>query len=106
MGNNEVTYSYAAILTETGQNATTPFIYNTETNIDGEPVPPFNYAVLRVRVKNNQRSTSVEFKNYNDALKRYFNILAADLQDEEVTFNFGAIVNSEGEIIESKVFNN
>lgn len=102
--NNEVTYCYAGILNDEGKNAIEPFMFNANANEYGVAPNPFNYAVLRVRVKDGQRSTSVEYKSYDEAIKRYFAILAADLNDETVTYNMCTIVDSNGYIIEARSF--
>lgn len=71
---------------------------------DGELMYPFKYAVLRVTIKDGGRQNSVEFKTYLEAIKRYFNILAADIDDTELSFNLCTVINGEGEIIEGRGF--
>lgn len=38
------------------------------------------------------------------ALQRYFNIIAADLADAEITYNAAYIIDSNGLMIEGRVF--
>lgn len=104
LSNNEITYSYVAILNEEGHNAIEPFVYNTMPETDGEVMYPFKYAVLRVRIKDGERQNSVEFKTYLEAIKRYFSILAADIDDTELSFNLCTVINGEGEIVEGRGF--
>lgn len=105
LNNAEVTYAYCGILKEDGKNAVDPFMFNAAST-EFIPAPnPFKYAVLRVRVANGQRSTSVEFKEYQEAIKRYFAILAADLGNDEVTQNMCSIIDGNGYVVEARSFN-
>ena len=106
LGNAQNTYCFATILNDWGQNIVEPFYYCSEEPIDEtEENLPFDYAVLRVRVKNDQRSTSVEYKtNQEEAFKRYFTILATDLDDATVTYNMGAVIDPRGSVLEGKGF--
>ena len=104
LSNSDVTYCYAGILNDEGKNAIEPFTFNADATDYVPAVNPFKYAVLRVRVKNDQRSTSVEFKEYEEAIKRYFAILAADLSDDTVTYNMCTVIDSNGYITEARSF--
>ena len=104
LANNEITYCFAMLLNEHGKNMVQPFYFSTMRNEMEEEAFPFDYAVLRVRVKEGQRSTSVEFKTHEEAVRRYFNILASDLTDNTVTYNMGAVITSQGDILESRAF--
>ena len=104
VGNNDVTYSYSTILDEEGHDIVAPFVFNPSADIEGEGTVPFLKAVLRVRVKNGQRSTSVEYLDHANAIKRFFAILAADLQDEEVTYNMACVLTPSGHIDEARAF--
>ena len=67
---------------------------------------PFDYAVIRTFTNaNGQISNSIEFKNFNEAQKRYFNIIATDLQNNQLTFNMAAIIDGDGNVIEGRSFN-
>lgn len=103
LGNQSVTYCMTLVL-DGGFNFAQPAFVYTQHDQDGDPVNPFDYIVIREFVKSDQLSTSVEYKTYEDAFKRYFNILAADLQDDNITYNCSAIISSDGTIIESKQF--
>ena len=104
LGNAEVTYCYAGILKDDGKNAIEPFTFNAAATEYVPAINPYKYAVLRVRVKDGQRQTSVEFKEYQEAIKRYFSILAADLGDETVTYNMCTIIDSDGYVTEARSF--
>lgn len=104
LNNSEITYCYTALLHEEGYPMLTPFKYSIEQTEDGDDISPFEYVVARVKIKAGQRSTSIEYKNHIEALKRYLNILATDLQDEEVTYNMAVIINSNGDIEEYRAF--
>lgn len=107
VGNNEVTYCFSVIINEAGNYATQPFVYanlgfNDETE---EPIYPFEFLVYRLFIKNGTLSSSIEYKNYREAHARYFNILAADLQNAEITFNMGGIISAAGDLLKNQSFN-
>lgn len=105
LSNNEVTYCFSVIINEEGHYAVSPFIFNTEPNDEeGHEMYPFEYLVYRIFIKNNSLNSSIEYKNYREAHARYFNILAADLQNAEITFNMGGIINAVGDLLENQSF--
>lgn len=63
------------------------------------------YTVIRIFFKGEQKQNSVEHKDtYNEALQRYFNIIAADLANAEITYNAAYIIDSNGLTREGRVF--
>lgn len=104
LGNAEVTYCYAGLMGDGGRYVTEPFIFSVEKDSEGYPVTSFENIVIRTYTVNGQASNSIEYKNFNEAQQRYFNIIAADLQNANASFNMAAILNNHGEIIESRSF--
>lgn len=104
INNVDITYSYTAIMDENGNILGEPIIFTTVYDEEGQPVAPFNYIVIRIRIKNNALNNSIEYKTYDEAYKRYFNIIAAGLQDNEVSYHVTALINSAGDVIESRAF--
>ena len=65
------------------------------------------YTVVRQFFKNGSETHSVEVKlTYEEALQRYFNIIAADLADSTITYNAAYIIDSNGTMLEGRVFGN
>ena len=71
------------------------------------------FMLLRFFEKKNQMAHSIQyfFPNYADpsieymnAVKRWFNVIAADLNDEEITANGAVIFDSLAEVKESRYF--
>jgi hypothetical protein len=63
------------------------------------------YTVIRQFYKGATETHSVEVKADKDAaLQRYFNIIAADLADATITYNAAYIIDSNGLMIEGRVF--
>lgn len=63
------------------------------------------YTVIRIFFKGEAETHSVEQKDsYDAALQRYFNIIAADLQNAEITYNAAYIINSGGTLLRGEVF--
>lgn len=63
------------------------------------------YQVIRIFHKGENKSHSVEyFDDYNSALQRYFNIIAADLANDQVTYNAAYLIDSESNIIRKERF--
>ena len=63
------------------------------------------YQVVRVFIKSGKETHSIEFKEDRDeALQRYFNIIAADLASADITYNAAYIIDSNGLMIEGRVF--
>ena len=99
-----VTYCAALLLNDQMQLVVSPFYYSVTTDAIGDPHALFENLVGRVIVDNNGYRNSIEYKNLEEAYKRYFNIIAADLQDENITYNGAFIVDRVGRIIESRSF--
>ena len=67
-------------------------------------MPDF-YTVVRKFYKGTAETHSMEDKPDKDsALQRFFNIIAADLADASITYNACYIIDSNGVMIEGRVF--
>ena len=104
VGAAAVTYCAAFLLNDQMQLAVSPFYYSVNTDIIGDPHAPFEYVVGRVIIDNNGYRNSIEYRNQEEAYKRYFNIIATDLQNENITYNGAFIIDRVGRIIESRAF--
>lgn len=63
------------------------------------------YSVVRIFFKGDAETHSVENKGtLLDAQKRYFNIIAADLANEDITYQAAYIIDSNGMMVEGRVF--
>ena len=63
------------------------------------------FQVIRIFFKGATKSHSVEYHDsYESALQRYFNIIAADLANEQVTYNAAYLVDNDGNMIRRDVF--
>ena len=63
------------------------------------------YQVIRIFFKGENKSNSVEyFDNYLLAQARYHNIIAADLQNQEVTYQGTYIIDNGGNMLERAIF--
>ena len=63
------------------------------------------YTVIRLFIKNGSETHSVEIKQDREsAVQRFFNVLAADLADSGITYNACHVMDSNGLMIESRVF--
>lgn len=63
------------------------------------------YQVIRIFFKGATKSNSVEyFDDYNAALQRYFNVIAADLANNEVTYNAAYLIDNIGNVLRKDVF--
>lgn len=63
------------------------------------------YTVIRQYFKGDSETHSMEIKeDRTEAIQRYYNILAADLQNAEITWNAAYIIDSTGLMIEGRVF--
>ena len=64
------------------------------------------YVVSRLFFKGEKETHSMQiFSTYEEARKRYYSIIAADLQDTEITYQMANIVSSDGFIRDMQVFN-
>lgn len=63
------------------------------------------YSVIRIFFKGEAETHSVQqFDTLQDAQKRYFNIIAADLADASITYQSAYIIDSNGLMMEGRVF--
>ena len=63
------------------------------------------YSVVRIFFKGEAEAHSVEHKStLLDAQKRYFNVIAADLANEDITYQAAYIIDSSGMMVEGRVF--
>lgn len=63
------------------------------------------YNVIRQFFKGETETHSMEVKADRDtAVQRFFNILAADLADAAITYNSAFVIDSNGVMIEGRVF--
>lgn len=63
------------------------------------------YTVVRQFFKGDVETHSVEVKQtLDEARKRYFGIIAADLNDNDITYQAAYIIDSTGMMIEGRVF--
>lgn len=63
------------------------------------------YRVDRLFYKDGVETHSMQvFDNYEDARKRYFNLIATDLNDDAITFQMADIISSEGVMLECVSF--
>lgn len=63
------------------------------------------YNVIRQFYKSGTETHSVQvFTDYDSALQRYFNVIAADLADSDITYNAAYLIDSTGLMRESRVF--
>lgn len=63
------------------------------------------YIVNRFFYKGEEETHSTQiFTSYEEARKRYYNIIAADLQDESITYQMAIILSSDGITRDVQVF--
>lgn len=63
------------------------------------------YQVIRIFFKNEIKSNSVEyFNNILQAQQRFHNIIAADLQNQEITYQGTYIIDDIGNMIDKAIF--
>ena len=63
------------------------------------------YTVVRQFFKGAEETHSMEVKQtLQEAMQRYFNIIAADLGTPDITWQFTAIIDSNGQMLEGRVF--
>jgi len=64
-----------------------------------------NFAIIRIFYKGDKETHSVEFKDsYFEAQQRYYNIIATDLANPDVTYQAAYIINAAGLMLDGKVF--
>jgi len=63
------------------------------------------YIVNRLFYKGEAETHSTQmFKTYEEARKRYYNIVATDLNDDAITYQMASILSSEGMLLDIQVF--
>lgn len=63
------------------------------------------YSVIRIFFKGETETHSVQqFSDLQSAQTRYFNMLASDLGNEEITYCSAYIIDSNGMMVEGRVF--
>ena len=63
------------------------------------------FTIIRQYFKGSTETHSVEIKtDRNQAVQRFFNILAADLADATITWNAVYVIDNKGNMIEGRVF--
>lgn len=63
------------------------------------------YRVDRLFFKGDKETHSIQlFDSLDEARKRYFNIIATDLNDPDITFQQADIVDANGMMLECRVF--
>ena len=63
------------------------------------------FAIIRIYCKGDKETHSVEFKDtYLEAQQRFYNIVASDLANPDVTYQAAFIINASGLMLDGKVF--
>lgn len=63
------------------------------------------FAVIRIYYKGDKETHSVEFKDsYFEAQQRFYNIIASDLANADVTYQAAYIIDARGLMLDGKVF--
>lgn len=63
------------------------------------------FVVVRIFFKGDAETHSVQFfDTYAEAQKRFYSVIASDLQNAEITYQACYIVNAQGLMIDCKVF--
>lgn len=63
------------------------------------------FVVIRIFYKGEAETHSVEFKDsYFEAQQRFYNIIASDLANPDVTYQAAYIINASGLMMDGKVF--
>lgn len=63
------------------------------------------FAVIRIYYKGDKETHSVELKDsYFEAQQRFYNIIASDLANPDITYQATYIINSSGLMMDGKVF--
>lgn len=63
------------------------------------------YIVNRLFIKDGKETHSTQiFDAYEEARKRYYGIIAADLQDDTITYQMASIFSSDGNVRDIQVF--
>ena len=63
------------------------------------------FAIIRIFYKGDKETHSVEFKDtYLEAQQRYYNVIATDLANPDITYQAAYIINAAGLMLDGKVF--
>lgn len=63
------------------------------------------FVVVRIFFKGEAETHSVQFfDTYIEAQQRYYNVIAADLASEDITYQAAYIINADGLMMDGKVF--
>lgn len=63
------------------------------------------FVVVRIFFKGEAETHSVQFfDTYIEAQQRYYNVIAADLASEDITYQAAYIINAVGLMMDGKVF--
>jgi len=63
------------------------------------------YAIVRIYYKGEAETHSVEYRDtLLDAQQRYYNILAVDLADKNITYQACYVIDAKGLMVEGRVF--
>lgn len=63
------------------------------------------FTIIRIYYKGDKETHSVEFKDsYFEAQQRFYNIIASDLANADVTYQAAYIINASGLMMDGKVF--
>lgn len=63
------------------------------------------YQVIRLFIKKGKEAHSVElFDSYDEAQKRFYNVLATDLGNDDIEYSSCFVINSDGLMVDGKVF--
>lgn len=63
------------------------------------------FAIIRIFYKGDKETHSVEFKDtYLEAQQRYYNVIATDLANPDITYQAAYIINASGLMMDGKVF--
>ena len=63
------------------------------------------YSVIRIFYKGDKETHSIQiFDDYTEAQKRFYSIIAADLQDSAITYNACYVIDAQGLTLDCKVF--
>lgn len=63
------------------------------------------YIVNRLFYKGEKETHSTQiFSSYEEARKRYYNIISADLNDEAITYQMANIISKDGTMLDHQVF--
>ena len=63
------------------------------------------FAIVRIYYKGDAETHSVEFRDtLLEAQQRFYNVVAADLANNEITYQACYVINKDGLMVEGRVF--